>query len=81
MKSEYSKHLLLQKKENAKLQREVNQYMKDITELQKDIYFLMGKINNMERGIGIKQKGYAQYDDNLIIGTEEARFIIKIEKI
>ena len=81
LRKEYNKHLLIQNKENAKLQREVDNYSKEVNDLQTQIYYLIGKINLMEREIGIKNKDYALYEDNLIVGTEEARFIIKTENI
>jgi hypothetical protein len=81
LRKEYNKHLLIQNKENAKLQREVDNYSREVNDLQTQIYYLLGKINLMEREIGIKNKDYALYEDNLIVGTEEARFIIITENI
>lgn len=81
IKNEYSKYISIQSKENSKLQREVDEYTKEVNELQKRIYYLLGRINLLEREIGIKNKDYGYYEDNLIIGTEEARFIIKTEKL
>lgn len=81
MKKQYLDYLIKQKKENAKLQIELSNYTKDVNELQNEIYYLLGKINKLEKSVGIKLKGYTEYDENLLIGTKKARFIIKTEQL
>lgn len=76
----YNKHLIEQKKENLRLQREASQYQEENIELQNEIYYLLGRINNIEKEIGLKAKGYTYSEENLI-NDGEVRYIIKTEYI
>mmetsp|Transcript_28116 Transcript_28116/g.29309 ORF Transcript_28116/g.29309 Transcript_28116/m.29309 type:complete len:251 (-) Transcript_28116:29-781(-) len=80
LKDVYNKYLVDQKRENIKLQREVNQYQKENIDIQNEIYYLLGRLNSLEKEVGFKARGYAYYEENLI-NNDETRYIIKTEFI
>jgi len=80
LRQEYDKYLIEQKRENIKLQREVNQYTKENIDLQNEVYYLLGRINSLEKEVGLKARGYTYFEENLA-NNSETRYIIKTEFI
>lgn len=80
LKEMYNKHLSDQKRENIRLQREVSSYQKENIDLQNEIYYLLGRLNALEKEVGLKAKGYTYNEENLI-NDGEVLYIIKTEDI
>lgn len=80
LKDIYNNHLIDQKRENIKLQRQVNDYQKENLDLQNEIYYLLGRLNTLEKEVGCKTRGYTYNEENLI-NDGEVRYIIKTEDI
>ncbi len=76
----YNKHLIEQKRENIRLQREVSGFQKENIDLQNEIYYLLGRLNTLEKEVGLKAKGYTYNEENLI-NDGEVLYIIKTEDI
>ena len=80
LKELYNVFLLDQKRENIKLQREVNEFQKENNDLQNEIYYCLGRINTLEKEVGLKARAYTYHEENLL-NDGEVRYIIKNEDI
>lgn len=80
LKELYLESLLEQKRENIKIQREIDTFQRENIEIQNEIYFLLGRLNNLEKEAGFKARGYAYFEeDNTNDG--DVRYIIKTENL
>ena len=80
LKDIYNTYIVEQKRENVKLQRDVNNSQKENIDLQNEIYYLLGRLNTLEKEVGLKSRGYTYYEENLV-NNSETRYVIKTEHI
>jgi hypothetical protein len=80
LKEIYNKYIVEQKRENNKLQRDVNGSQKENIDIQNEIYYLLGRLNTLEKEVGLKSRGYTYYEENLV-NNSETRYVIKTEHI
>lgn len=80
LKNSMSNFINEQKKENFRLQREVHTIEKENVDIQNNIYYYLGRLNALEKEVGLKSKGYTYYNEQLESGMN-AKFIIELEDI